>query len=102
MDKDKKVKQPKTVTMRFHLNIAQHDLEIKHKKIEHELNKRNFVKVQLQLLGREKSRPAFALEWLEKFLERYEEIATINKKPTPDNLNVILQPKRNQNTKGNK
>lgn len=86
--------------MQFHLNIAEHDLNIKHKKIEQELNKRNFVKVQLQLKGREKSRPDVALQWLNSFLQKYETIATANRQPTADNLTVVLQPKRNQNTKG--
>jgi translation initiation factor IF-3 len=86
--------QQKVVELRFHKNIAEHDLEIKARKIEQALLKKNQVKLRLQLMGRERSHPEQGVEWLTKLVERFSEISTSNRKPTYDNLVVILFPKK--------
>lgn len=84
---------PKLVVMKFHKNIAAHDLEIKSRKIEDALLKKHQVKIQLNLIGREKSRPEIGVEWLNNLVERFSEISKPNRKPTPDNLSIVLFPK---------
>jgi translation initiation factor IF-3 len=85
---------PKIVTMKFHKNISEHDLEIKAKKIEQSLQKKHQVKIQLNLIGREKSRPEQAVQWLNELTARFETISKPNREPTPDNLTVVLFPKK--------
>lgn len=90
----KKQKPPKVLEIRFHKNIAEHDLHIKYKKIEDALKKGNHVKLRLQLMGREKAHPQQAVAWLTDIAEKFAEYSTLNRQPTPDNLVVILFPKK--------
>lgn len=87
-------KHTKIVEIRFHKNIAEHDLEIKSRKIEQALLKKSQVKLRLQLMGREKSHPEQGVEWLKELVEKFSEISTSNRTPTKDNLVVILFPKK--------
>lgn len=90
----KKVRPQKIMEMRFHKNIAEHDLEIKARKIEQALQKKQQVKIRLQLIGRERAHPEQGVLWLEKLIERFSDISISNKKPTKDNLVVVLFPKK--------
>jgi len=93
-EQNKNQTQPKMVEIRFHKNIAEHDLEVKSRKIEQALNKKHQVKLRLQLMGREKAHPEQGVEWLSSLVEKFSEISTSNRKPTKDNLVVILFPKK--------
>lgn len=88
----KPVKHHKLATIKFHLNIAEHDLEIKHRKIEDELKKGNQVKMVLGLVGRERSRPQLAVVWLNEQILPHEEYSACNKLATTDNLSIVLFP----------
>lgn len=90
----KQQKAPKITEMRFHKNIGEHDLEIKLNKIEEALKKKHQVKIRLQLIGRERSRPKEGVQWLIELTSKFTEIATLNRQPTTDNLVVILFPKK--------
>lgn len=87
-------KAPKITEIRFHKNIGENDLNVKLNKIEESLTKKHQVKLRLQLIGRERSRPQEGVEWLMRIVEKFSKISTPNRKPTPDNLVVILFPKK--------
>jgi translation initiation factor IF-3 len=77
------------------MTIAEHDLARKLVQATKALDKGEQVRVQLQLKGREKSRPQSAVEWLNgHVLTPLSGISTLNKPPTPQNLNVVLFPKK--------
>lgn len=89
----KQTHQPKMVEIRLHLHIAEHDLEIKAKKIEESLIKKHQVRIRITLMGREKSRPQLGVDFLNRLIERFSEVGKPNRLPTTDNLNVVLFPK---------
>lgn len=86
---------PKLVEMRFHKNIADHDLAIKIHKIEKFLLDNHQVRIRLQLMGREKSRPESGVEWLNNLVKHFDKIAKPNKAPSTDYLSVVLFPTKN-------
>lgn len=91
----KKKQKPQHITeIRLHKNITEHDLNIKLKKAEEALLKKHQVKIQLQLLGRERTHPEQGVSWLNGVVERLNTISTSNREPTPGNLVVILFPKK--------
>lgn len=90
-----KTHKPQRITeLRFHKNITEHDLNIKLRKAEEALLKKHQVKIKLQLIGRERSHPEQGVSWLNEIVEKFEKISTSNRQPTPDNLVVILFPKK--------
>lgn len=93
---------PKVVEIRFHLHIAEHDLETKAHKIETALQKNHPVRIRLQLMGREKSRPQSGVDWLNNLAKRFETISKLNKQPTTDNLSVVLFPTKTNKTNTNR
>jgi hypothetical protein len=88
----KPAKQQKLATIKLHINIASHDLEIKHRKIAEELKSGNQVKMVLVLQGREKSRPIPAVAWLNEQTIPHEEYAVFNKPATVENMSIVLFP----------
>lgn len=93
---EKHPKQPKLVEVRYHKNIAEHDLVTKNKKVIQSLQHNHQVKIRLQLLGREKAHPKEAVAWLNNLIEAFTEYSVTNRIPTPDNLTVTLFPKKHQ------
>jgi translation initiation factor IF-3 len=87
-------KKQKMHDIRLHLNIAPHDLEIKLKHVESFLTKKEQVKITLQLLGREKSRPQSGVDFLVDIINRLADYGTAQKIPTASNLSTTLNPKK--------
>lgn len=94
LEKNKKPKPTKVMTLRLHLNIAENDLNRKLAQALKALSKGEQVRVQLQLKGREKSRTQFALDRFNEIIEPLTESGTLNKQPSADNLNVVVFPRK--------
>jgi len=65
-----------TKEIKYGFNISDHDLEVKHKKVEKFLSKHYIVRYILELKGREKYLTQEALQKMDENLVRFEEIAT--------------------------
>jgi len=87
-------KKQKLHDIRLHLNIAPHDLEIKIKHVEQFLAKKEQVRVTLQLLGRERSRPQSGVDFMMGVINRLSDYGTAQKLPTATNLSTTLNPKK--------
>jgi translation initiation factor IF-3 len=97
--KQKKVVQQKNKVhdIRLHLNIAEHDLGIKLNQVKKFLAKHDQVRVTVQLLGREKSRPGSGLEFLTDIITKLEDYGTPANQPNLkniSNISVTLNPKK--------
>ncbi len=65
-----------TKEIKYSFNISDHDLEVKHKKVEKFLSKHYIVRYVLELRGREKYLTNEALQKIAENLVQFEEIAT--------------------------
>ena len=65
-----------TKEIKYGFNISDHDLEVKHKKVEKFLSKHYIVRYILELKGREKYLATEASQKMDKNLVRFEDIAT--------------------------
>jgi len=80
--------------LRFHINVGDADKARQVEKAKEFLAKKNQVKLFLQLRGREKSRPQVGVDFLNEILEELGTHGTVVNPPRPDNLVVILNPKK--------
>lgn len=99
-EKDKKAKEAKKnqtkvviKEIKFKPRIDKHDLETKVDKITKFLEKGNKVKVTLMLYGRERMHTDLGIQMLMTVAERFEEIATIERKFKDAQKFIILTPK---------
>ena len=65
-----------TKEIKYSFNISDHDLEVKHKKVEKFLSKHYIVRYVLELKGREKYLTKEALQKIDENLVQFENIAT--------------------------
>ena len=65
--------------IRLSLNIDTHDFETKAKHAERFLKEGNKVKVSIRFRGREMAHPEIGTQSMEKFAQRCEEFATVEK-----------------------
>lgn len=65
-----------TKEIKYSFNISDHDLEVKHKKVEKFLSKHYIVRYVLELRGREKYSTQEALRKIDKNLVYFEDIAS--------------------------
>lgn len=94
--KDVSKPQPKHKihTLRFHLNIGEADKERLLEKAKAFLSGRDQVKIQVQLRGREKSRPQAALQFALDLVESLKDFGTPVNPPKAENLFITLNPKK--------
>lgn len=81
-------------TLRFHINVGDADRDRQIEKAKEFLTKRDQVRLFLQLRGREKSRPAVAIDFMNEILEELKDYGTAVNPPRPDNLTITLNPKK--------
>lgn len=84
----------KTHTVRFHLTVGEADKQRLIEQAKSFLGKRDQVKVTVQLRGRERSRPQYAIEFLNEIVEQLKDYGSPANAPKPDNLQVTLNPKK--------
>ena len=65
-----------TKEIKYSFNISDHDLEVKHKKVEEFLSKKYIVRYVMELRGREKSLANEGLRKIDENLDRFEDIAS--------------------------
>jgi translation initiation factor IF-3 len=65
-----------TKEIKYSFNISDHDLEVKHRKVEQFLSKHYVVRYVLELRGREKSLAQEALQKMDENLVKFEDLAT--------------------------
>ena len=80
--------------LRFHVNIGDNDRDRLLEKAKDFLSKKSQVKIQVQLRGREKSRPQVGLEFLVELLAKLDDFGTPVNEPRVDNLSVTMNPKK--------
>jgi len=68
----------RTKDIKYSFNISDHDLEVKHRKVEQFLSKHYIVRYILELRGREKNLVQEALQKMNGNLVKFEDIATWN------------------------
>lgn len=78
--------------LKLHTNIGGSDLTRMVEQAKSFLEKRNQVRIMVQLRGREKSRPQSGVEFLNNVLEQLAEYGTAQRAPSPDNLTVVVNP----------
>jgi len=88
--KCKKMHKEVTKIMKFHLNISDHDLDIKNRKVLEFLSKRKKVQYMLELRGGEKRMIDAAKEKMEFNLEGFRDKATWKEVIVKDNKSGIL------------
>ena len=97
-EKEAKTKQKvvETKTIRFGLNIGEHDLDYRAKQAQEFLSKGNKVKANMMLRGRENAYADKGIETLNRFAERIGEFAIVEKAPFKEGkfINMILAPKK--------
>lgn len=85
--------------MKFNYNIGEHDMLIKHRKIQHFIEKKHKVQYIMELRGRERNMVSIAMEKIQEFLKKYfSDIATWQALSVSENkgkivLSTILIPK---------
>lgn len=91
LKKKKALKQTNNVIkeMKFNFNIADHDLEIKHKKIFEFIDKKYKVNYILELKGREKNLVDVAIDKIKKGLSCFENKASFDEPKTSYSNNRI-------------
>jgi translation initiation factor IF-3 len=83
--------------VKLHINIGESDLNRHIAQARTFLEKRNQVRVMVQLRGREKSRPQVAVDFLNEVLEQLEDVATPQAAPSATNLSIVLNPAKKKN-----
>ena len=83
--------------VRITFKISDHDLETRAKQIKKFLEKKNKVRIEMRLIGREKALQEFAREKIKQFLETIEKLIPIRieqeLKKQPRGLTVIISKK---------
>lgn len=98
--KEKEAKSKQKVveikTIRFGLNISEHDTAYRAKQAQEFLSKGNKVKCNMRLSGRENAYADKGMETLKQFAEKMSEFAVIEKAPFKEGrfINMILAPKK--------
>ena len=97
-EKEAKSKQKivETKTIRFGLNISEHDVEYRAKQAKEFLLKGNKVKANMRLSGRENAYADKGIETLKNFAQIMEEFATVEVAPFKEGrfINMVLAPKK--------
>lgn len=97
-EKEAKSKQKvvEVKTIRFGLNISEHDTEYRAKQAKEFLLKGNKVKANMRLSGRENAYADKGIETLQKFAEKMSDYAVIEKAPYKEGryINMIIAPKK--------
>lgn len=79
------------------MSIGENDLVRKMNQAQKFLEKRNQVRIQVFLKGREKNHPERAVELLNEIVEKYfKTIGQPANKPTTRNLSVMINPSKNK------
>uniref|UniRef100_A0A6A7G646 Translation initiation factor IF-3 n=1 Tax=Hirondellea gigas TaxID=1518452 RepID=A0A6A7G646_9CRUS len=93
--KNQKIIETKEVRLRP--NIGQHDLDVKIKAARKFIEKGNRVKVSLSYRGREMANKEVGLQTINNFLDQFEDIAQIDKRPklTGRFLDAYISPIKN-------
>ena len=83
-------------TIRFGLNISEHDIEYRAKQAQEFLAKGNKVKANMKLYGRENAYADKGIETLKKFAEKMSEVSVIEVAPFKEGrfINMIIAPKK--------
>lgn len=98
--KEKEAKSKQKVveikTIRFGLNISEHDTAYRAKQAQEFLSKGNKVKTNMRLSGRENAYADKGIETLKLFAEKLADCAVIEKAPFKEGryINMILAPKK--------
>lgn len=97
-EKEAKSKQKvvETKTIRFGLNISEHDVEYRAKQAKEFLLKGNKVKANMRLSGRENAYADKGIETLKNFAEKMSEWSVIEVAPFKEGryINMIIAPKK--------
>ena len=91
-----KQKIVETKTIRFGLNISDHDVEYRAKQAKEFLLKGDKVKANMRLSGRENAYADKGIETLKKFAEKMSEYAVIEVAPFKEGryINMVIAPKK--------
>lgn len=91
-----KQKIVETKTIRFGLNISEHDVAYRAEQAKEFLAKGNKVKANMRLFGRENAYADKGIETLQKFAERMSDYAVIEVAPFKEGryINMIIAPKK--------
>ena len=98
--KEKEAKSKQKVvevkTIRFGLNISEHDVEYRAKQSKEFLQKGNKVKANMRLSGRENAYADKGIETLKNFAEKMSEYCTVEVAPFKEGryINMIIAPKK--------
>ena len=98
--KEKEAKSKQKVvevkTIRFGLNISEHDVEYRAKQAKEFLQKGNKVKANMRLSGRENAYADKGIETLKNFAEKMNEYCTVEVAPFKEGryINMIIAPKK--------
>ncbi len=98
--KEKEAKSKQKVvevkTIRFGLNISEHDVEYRAKQAKEFLLKGNKVKANMRLSGRENAYADKGIETLKSFAEKMSEYCTVEVAPFKEGryINMIIAPKK--------
>jgi len=89
-------KKPKIKTLKFRLNIAQHDLGVKIKALKKFLDKEHKVRITIMFKGREIKMADAGLKMIQEIGQAIEELATADSKPSlkGHNMSVVFTPKK--------
>jgi translation initiation factor IF-3 len=95
---EKKKAQPKTKLhdIKFHMRIAEHDKQMKLKQAFKFLEKRDQVRITVQLMGREQSRPDSGVKFLQDLVDQLAEVGapSVQRPTSPPNISYTLNPLR--------
>ena len=85
-----------TKTIRFGLNISEHDVAYRAEQAKEFLAKGNKVKANMRLYGRENAYADKGIETLQKFAERMSDCAVIEVAPYKEGryINMVIAPKK--------
>ena len=91
-----KQKTVETKTIRFGLNISEHDVEYRAKQAKEFLLKGDKVKANMRLSGRENAYADKGIETLKKFAEKMSDYAVIEVAPFKEGryINMVIAPKK--------
>src|SRR5574344_88033 len=96
-EKDARSKQKvvETKTIRFGLNISEHDVEYRAKQAQEFLEKGNKVKANMRLSGRENAFADKGIETLKKFADKMSEWSVVEEAPFKEGryINMVIAPK---------
>ena len=97
-EKEAKSKQKivETKTIRFGLNISEHDVEYRAKQAREFLQKGNKVKANMRLSGRENAYADKGIETLKSFAEKMSEWSVVEVAPFKEGryINMVIAPKK--------